>query len=415
MPDSMGMVWFGFLFHRGGYGNALRNYLLGLKKIGFPVRAISHGPEHRDDLGEDLVSQMQELTRADVGRRAVGVVHYEPPIFERLSYRNITRRIGYTVFETDRLPSTWVRPCNTMDEIWVPSRFNVETFSMSGVRPDKLRIIPHSVDTGFFRPIGETFPIPGRRGFVFLYVSVFDWRKGFDLLAEAYFNEFTSRDDTTLVLKVAADRPDRGDLKRLILDIFGEKVDLGNPGAPHFVVMDEPITMSGLRRLYNTCDLYISTERANGWGMPCMEAMAMGKPAAAINWGGCTEFMTAENSALINTTGRMVPVDPRLVREKPSYEGHLWADVSVDEVRRVMRTAYENRDWLRRIAGKGREDVTGKFSLEVVAGKIAAAVAEQSPPTSVPFFGRPSINLKLRHRATVNPIKLLLRKAKGRD
>ena len=33
------------------------------------------------------------------------------------------------MFETDRISPEWVAACNRMDEVWVPSRFNVETFA----------------------------------------------------------------------------------------------------------------------------------------------------------------------------------------------------------------------------------------------------------------------------------------------
>ena len=47
--------------------------------------------------------------------------------------REGTRRIGCTIFETDRLPAGWARECNRMDEVWVPSEFNRGTFAASGV------------------------------------------------------------------------------------------------------------------------------------------------------------------------------------------------------------------------------------------------------------------------------------------
>lgn len=55
----------------------------------------------------------------------------------------------------------WVNPCKeTVREIWVPSHFNVETFSKSGVNQEKLVVVPEPIDiftynsdnTGFVRP-----------------------------------------------------------------------------------------------------------------------------------------------------------------------------------------------------------------------------------------------------------------------
>jgi hypothetical protein len=56
------------------------------------------------------------------------------------------------MFEADRLPMDWVRACNQMDELWVPSRFNAEVFASSGVERDKLVIIPGAVNPREFDP-----------------------------------------------------------------------------------------------------------------------------------------------------------------------------------------------------------------------------------------------------------------------
>ena len=45
----------------------------------------------------------------------------------------VAYRIGRTMFETDSLPQHLVQHCNAMDEVWVPSEFNRETFISAGV------------------------------------------------------------------------------------------------------------------------------------------------------------------------------------------------------------------------------------------------------------------------------------------
>lgn len=52
----------------------------------------------------------------------------------------------------DRIPDGWVKRCNSMDEIWVPTQFHVETFHKSGVHRNKIFVIPEPVDVNFFNP-----------------------------------------------------------------------------------------------------------------------------------------------------------------------------------------------------------------------------------------------------------------------
>jgi hypothetical protein len=45
-------------------------------------------------------------------------------------------------YETDRVPEEFARRCNAMDEVWVPSRWQVGTFVASGVNATKIRVVP---------------------------------------------------------------------------------------------------------------------------------------------------------------------------------------------------------------------------------------------------------------------------------
>ncbi len=56
--------------------------------------------------------------------------------------------IGRSMYETDSIPNGWVEQCNDeVDEIWVPSHFNVETFSKAGVNSSKLFVVRAELDT----------------------------------------------------------------------------------------------------------------------------------------------------------------------------------------------------------------------------------------------------------------------------
>lgn len=407
MAEATGIIWVGPVFDPGGYGSVSRNCLFGFRKINFPARVVHFGPDHRGELPPHQVELLSEMTGTDVGRNPVGIIHLPPDYYPKFKFRGVARRIGYTIFETDRIPAEWVPLCNKMDEIWVPSEFNLQTFSASGVDRRKLRVLPYGIDTGFYGPAQDALDIEGRRGFSFLYVFAFDWRKGFDLLLDAYYSEFRDTDDVSLVLKVF--RPDYfpggKDIKTLILD-SSTRSHADKKGLPHVVVIDERYSLEDMRKLYNACDVYISTDRANGWGMPCMEAMAMGKAAATIDWSGSTEFMKGHNSLLMEPTGRLQPVDGRLAEARPIYTGHKWAEVTMDEVRRVMRFAYENREAVAAIAARGREDVTRDFSLEAVAAK-AVGLLSDVPGRRLGLF-RPSCLFRytLRERAYHWKLKL---------
>jgi glycosyltransferase involved in cell wall biosynthesis len=379
MGKVSGIIWVGPVFEQSGYGTVSRNYVLGLSQVGFPVKAVNFGRRDDSFLDPSVVRQLQQLLDTDVGYTPVGVVHRAPEYFPYVRFSGVFKRIGCTIFETHRIPSHWVKYCNQMDEIWVPSRFNVETFSASGVDRRKLRVIPYGVDIKRFKP-AEPSPIQEKRRFCFLYIFAFDWRKGFDILLEAYIREFFNHDDVTLILKTYWEKYSgiqKNQIRLQLQNIIDRiKSEVGKTN-PHILIVDHSLSEGELMNLYANCNLYISTDRANGWGMSCLEVMAMGKPAATINWSGSTQFMHSDNCLLIQPRPNLVPVDNRLVLARPElYMGQQYADVTVDEVRRVMRFAYEHPQELHQIAEKGFREVCNRYNLEAIAGRIVEHLHE---------------------------------------
>src|SRR6185295_13330498 len=108
--------------------------------------------------------------------------------------------------------------------------------------------------------------------FRFLYCFAFGWRKGFDLLLRAYREEFTAADAVVLTLKVFPSRGETAEEMRSTLRCILEE-DPARPREtlPALEILDTPIAAAELLDVYASADLYVSTDRANGWGMPCFE------------------------------------------------------------------------------------------------------------------------------------------------
>merc|ERR1712187_753329 len=98
--------------------------------------------------------------------------------------------------------------------------FAIEQFTRSGVKASKVVVVPEAVDTDLFNPAKHE-PLdaaqlsPGRHGKgrkihnnteqVFRFLSVFKWekRKGWDILLQAYFEEFSADDNVELIMKTS--------------------------------------------------------------------------------------------------------------------------------------------------------------------------------------------------------------------
>jgi glycosyltransferase involved in cell wall biosynthesis len=208
----------------------------------------------------------------------------------------------------------------------------VESFSGSGVKPGKLRVIPHGVDTRRFGPETQPLEIEGARGFVFL--SVFDWvkRKGWDVLLRAYWSEFEASDEVCLVLRISRLNP--AELAEFVSQEFG-----GGPRAT-LLVLPFSVPQDLMPGLYAAADAFVLPSRGEAWGLPYGEAMAMGLPTIATKWGGHLDFMHQGNSYLVEVD-RMVPMDQETQAMLKAEPGLQWAEPSVDGLRQAMRRVFE--------------------------------------------------------------------------
>ncbi len=300
-----------------------------------------------------------------------GVLVSHNPAFAFKRTPDTIYHVGRTMYETDRIPADWVGCCNAMDEVWVPSQFNVETFAASGVEREKLVIVPGAVDETLFDPAQHqplALPNPAK----FNFVSVFEWsgRKAWDVLLAGYLREFSAEDDVCLHLRTYLfghpDANPRDTLEPLIKE-FAARLGLGKKPLPRIELLTEQIPSSDLPRLYLAADCVVVPSRGEGWGRPMHEAMAMGRPVIATNWSANTEFMNAENSYLLDYELVDVQhVEPFLKH----YLGHRWANPSERHLRRLMRQVHQNPAEALARGARARTEVTACFSRTAVAERV---------------------------------------------
>jgi glycosyltransferase involved in cell wall biosynthesis len=253
-----------------------------------------------------------------------------------------------------------------MDEVWVPSTFNCQTFAAAGMPPDRLRALPGGVNTTVFRPGSEPLPIPERRGFNFL--SIFEWiqRKGPDVLLRAYLSEFTSNEDVTLILKTYGYPDPNMELLPRLAYFVERNMGMRLEDAPTVILLT-PDVLSGteIPRLYASADAFVLPTRGEGWGRPYMEALACECPVIATRWGGQMDFLHEGISDLLDYELVPVPGDT----DSQLSAGHRWAEPSVEHLRQLMRSVFEHREESKQKAVLGRAEMVDKWDWDKVIGE----------------------------------------------
>ena len=202
------VVWSGPLADPSGYGEESRNFLAALDAAGVP--AAAHVIPWSHDRAPLTETEERWLTECSARAAVPGFVHITQNFantFARHPKAGVS--IGRTMFETDRLPEDWVRGCNRMDYVWVPSAFNRQSFAEAGVSDAKLVVMPGCFLPGLYAspPDADAVQSSGVRELLtecrFVFLAAFDWtrHKGWDTLLRGFLSAFEGRDDVLLVLK----------------------------------------------------------------------------------------------------------------------------------------------------------------------------------------------------------------------
>lgn len=349
--------WHSIINFPSGYAGTSRCLVESLDRQGVSMRyKYVYGPGTvfpvvEPELSDSYVVNM--IRTRDFGKAHVQVVYAQGDVFHKNTGRY---KIGFTMLEVDGLPAEWVRQANMMDEVWVPSKFNQETFRNSGVTVP-IRIVPLGVDPAYFSPA-----IKGQKASdEFTFLSIFEWgeRKAPDILLRAFSDEFSADEPVRLLCKV--NNFDSG------VSVRNEIMRLGlrNNGGRIAIAENQILQQYELGVLYRSADCFVLPTRGEGWGMPILEAMACGLPVIATDWSSQRDFMTAENSLPLQVE-KLVPA----IAKCPYYEGFQWAQPSYEHLRVLLRWAYEHQEDLSSIGARAAQDASNLWTWRHAAGRI---------------------------------------------
>ena len=141
---------------------------------------------------------------------------------------------------------------------------------------------------------------------------------------------------------------------------------------PRIVVIDRMLSGQAVFGLRSVCDAYISLHRSEGLGIGMAECMAQGKPVIATGYSGNLEFMTCDNSCLVDYT--RIPVRPG---DYFDYEpGWFWADPDIDQAARYMVRLLDEPGYRNRISERAAADTAGRYHPRAVGAAVTQRLAE---------------------------------------
>lgn len=271
-------------------------------------------------------------------------------------------RIAYWAWELETIPEEWVAMLPLLDEIWTPTEFVAAAMRTRMTVPVH-RMLP-GVEVPEVERVSKTeLGIPEDHCvflFMFDMFSVFE-RKNPLAVIRAFREAFGRDEKATLLLKTTATSPNAAEAERL----QAAADDAG------ILLVRRLLSREQAYGYLDMCDCYVSLHRSEGFGLGMAEAMLLGKPVIATSYSGNLDFMTEENSYLVEA--EMTDVE----EERPIYSrGFRWAEPSVHHAAKLMRHVFDDRAEAKARGERAQTELREKLSLRAAGDRMAARLRQ---------------------------------------
>lgn len=329
-------------------------------------------------------SQLHHLVKRKFNSADIHISHQWPP---NLIPPKSGRWVLIQPWEFGSTPISWVKSFNeNVDEVWVPSNFVKEVYTKSGVNKDKVFVIPNGISKDKFNPSVEPYKLKTKKKFKFLFVGGTIYRKGIDILLDAYFSTFTKNDDVCLVIKdFGTNTFYKGQTIQDKLNNYSSKEN-----APEVEYIDEKLSENEIAGLYTACNVLVHPYRGEGFGLPVLESMACGLPVIVTKGGSTDDFCNEENSLQIAAERTYFPnnkIDNLITVDHP------WLlEPNLDDLKSKLKYLFENTDKIKTLGTKAHQYVHENFTWEKTVEKIEERINQLLTKPISRFINGKSLN-----------------------
>lgn len=254
------------------------------------------------------------------------------------------KRIACMLLENDRAPMDWKEGSKDFDFI-IAGSSHVYNATKDNVFKGKIYdVSPIGIETEIYNmqaPVKKDF-YPDK--FKFFMLAATQPRKNTESLIEWYVAEFRNNTEVVLILK-DGDYGHQGRTAQLI------EAKRRTPGCPQIVHLWEKIDSLELASIYRAVaenGVYVHPHKAEGFGMPHIEAAACGCRIITTDFGGPSyNLRNAKGKPYPNVTLLKYTLEPSSFHNHPGEpyykptESPNWASPDMMETRKAMREAFE--------------------------------------------------------------------------
>ena len=315
--------------------------------------------------------------------------HHWPPNLEAPAEG---RWVVIQPWEFGYLPKTWADVFSTqVDEMWVPSNYVKEVYVNSGIPSERIFVIPNGFDPKKNNPGINPYKLKTKKKFRFLFVGGTIYRKGIDLLLEAYSTSFQKSDDVCLVIKdMGGDSFYKGQTFKDIINELRIKKDV-----PEIEYIDSTLSEKELAGLYTACNVLVHPYRGEGFGMPILEAMASGITTIVPNGGACIDFCNESNSILINA--KKFSINEKKIGDLETVDYPWFLEPSIEELKEKMIFVFNCPEEINTLGKKAAEDALNNWTWDHTFEKLKERIKILQRKPVLRFIDAGKLSIPLIH------------------
>lgn len=218
----------------------------------------------------------------------------------------------YMPYECNDVPKSLINKLNEADVVIATCKYNADVFKKDGVTKP-IEICMQGIDTDIYKYKSKK-NIKGNCRF--LWVGQSSLRKGWDLVVEAFQEEFKTNEHAELYIKTT------GTSDYILESMYNDKVFFDSRN----------LALPDMLDLYDSSHVFVLPSRGESVGLPCLEAMSMGLVVLAPSAFGMKDFIN-EKTAL--------PLDYDLIDADFGIKTKV-PNVKIKSLRESMRFAFDN-------------------------------------------------------------------------
>lgn len=318
-PDAADLNFVASFWASNGMGRVGEEILLALDRLGLKINVQS-----LYTVEEGLQERTKELLAMKYPESHRTLLYSIPQPLEQFHTEETYLAIPW---DTSKAPYEWVELMNKYcTKIYPCSHFTKEVFAKSGViKP--METIKHGVRFDLYPEMTRDWDKP----YTFLTFGDISLRKGTDVLIAAFEKAFPKRiKDVQLIIK------------------SNKTMDWGRitiPKDDRIKVIEETYSGTKMLQLMQESHCFVLPSRAEGFGLPALEAMATGMPTIIHGATGLSGMANDRYNYVCGSDGTM---DPPEWHYPESYFTHggigTWTSPDLKQLANLMKYVYQRRD-----------------------------------------------------------------------